>query len=72
MCAIMNVKDKKLKIKAAQLGIAMQITNISRDVNEDLNRGRIYFPKQLLSKKIKDFKEIPKKNISNVFLQRFE
>ena len=61
MCAIMNVKDKKLKLKAIQLGIAMQITNISRDVNEDLNRGRIYFPKQLLSKKIKDFKEIPKK-----------
>ena len=53
MCAIMNVKDKKLKIKAAQLGIAMQITNISRDVNEDLNRGRIYFPQATSFKKNK-------------------
>ena len=48
----------------------MQITNISRDVNEDLNRGRIYFPTTFL-KKNKDFKEIPKKNL-NVFLEDFQ
>lgn len=29
---------------AVDLGIAMQLTNILRDVGEDLNRGRIYLP----------------------------
>lgn len=29
---------------AAQLGIAMQLTNILRDVGEDLRRGRVYLP----------------------------
>ncbi|MFN8647111.1 MAG: phytoene/squalene synthase family protein [Gemmatimonadales bacterium] len=27
-----------------QLGLAMQLTNILRDVREDLDRGRVYFP----------------------------
>ncbi len=31
---------------ATDLGIAMQLTNILRDVGEDLKRGRIYLPKQ--------------------------
>lgn len=30
--------------QAIYLGIAMQLTNILRDVGEDLNRGRIYLP----------------------------
>lgn len=29
---------------AIKLGIALQLTNILRDVGDDLNRGRIYFP----------------------------
>ena len=35
---------KNMKFKGIQLGIAMQITNILRDIDEDLNRNRIYFP----------------------------
>jgi len=31
---------------AVDLGIAMQLTNILRDVGEDLKRGRIYLPKE--------------------------
>ncbi len=31
---------------AVDLGIAMQLTNILRDVGEDLERGRIYFPQE--------------------------
>jgi phytoene synthase len=34
---------------AAELGIAMQITNILRDVGEDLDRGRIYLPSEELA-----------------------
>lgn len=33
---------------AADLGIAMQCTNIARDVREDLKRGRVYLPAQWL------------------------
>jgi phytoene synthase len=33
---------------AADLGIAMQCTNIARDVIEDLGRGRVYIPTQWL------------------------
>jgi phytoene synthase len=36
---------------ASQLGIAMQITNILRDVGEDLrDRGRIYLPLDLMQR----------------------
>jgi phytoene synthase len=37
-----------LKEKAIKLGIAMQITNILRDVAEDYRRGRIYLPQDLM------------------------
>jgi phytoene synthase len=36
--------------RATDLGIAMQLTNILRDVGEDLDRGRIYIPKEDLIK----------------------
>lgn len=35
---------------AVDLGIAMQLTNILRDVGEDLNRNRIYLPKEDLDR----------------------
>lgn len=41
---------KKLHNFAKELGYAMQITNILRDVGEDFNKGRIYLPKNLLKK----------------------
>jgi phytoene synthase len=34
---------------AADLGVAMQLTNILRDVKEDVQRGRIYLPSSELS-----------------------
>jgi 15-cis-phytoene synthase len=36
--------------RALKLGMAMQLTNILRDVGEDLERGRIYLPTELLEK----------------------
>ena len=47
MCKIMEIKDKSLLYKGIYLGIAMQITNISRDIKEDLENGRIYFPEEI-------------------------
>ncbi|CAM3400008.1 phytoene/squalene synthase family protein [Deinococcus saxicola] len=40
--------DKTLQ-HALMLGQAMQLTNILRDVGEDLTRGRVYLPQSLLS-----------------------
>jgi len=41
---IFGYQDPRAKIFATDLGIAMQLTNIIRDVREDAERGRIYLP----------------------------
>mmetsp|Transcript_99099 Transcript_99099/g.181781 ORF Transcript_99099/g.181781 Transcript_99099/m.181781 type:complete len:491 (+) Transcript_99099:74-1546(+) len=38
--------EEEAKAPAIALGIALQITNILRDVGEDAQRGRIYLPKE--------------------------
>ena len=48
MCHVMGVRDDRALRHAAHLGIAMQLTNICRDVAEDWQRGRIYVPANLL------------------------
>ena len=42
MAKILNVKSKNSLMSAIDLGIAMQLTNIARDVIEDKNRNRNY------------------------------
>lgn len=45
MCHVLGVGDDPLAREAAvDLGIAMQLTNVLRDVSEDLNNGRVYLP----------------------------
>lgn len=41
---IFGYSDRKALQHAIDLGIAMQLTNILRDVGEDVDRGRIYLP----------------------------
>ncbi|MFG1811615.1 phytoene/squalene synthase family protein [Streptomyces sp. NPDC049040] len=36
-------------VHAAELGVAFQLTNFLRDIGEDLDRGRIYLPADLLA-----------------------
>ena len=43
---VFGYSDPKALDHAVELGIAMQLTNILRDVGEDLGRGRIYIPKE--------------------------
>lgn len=42
-------KQQELRQDAIALGLAMQLTNILRDVGEDLERGRIYIPAERLA-----------------------
>jgi phytoene synthase len=48
MCHVMGVSDAAALKHAAHLGLAMQLTNICRDVAEDWRRGRLYLPDDLL------------------------
>jgi len=41
-----GVTEEEAKGPATALGIALQLTNILRDVGEDLERGRIYLPQE--------------------------
>lgn len=47
---LVGVRDPFALERAASLGHAMQLTNILRDVGEDLRAGRLYLPQDLLSK----------------------
>ncbi|WP_300038255.1 15-cis-phytoene synthase [uncultured Roseobacter sp.] len=44
MCVLMGVRDADALARACDLGVAMQLTNIARDVGEDALERRIYLP----------------------------
>lgn len=44
MCDVFGVKDRWARRHAIDLGIAMQLTNIARDIAEDAQLGRRYLP----------------------------
>ncbi|HEX7663167.1 MAG TPA: phytoene/squalene synthase family protein, partial [Polyangiaceae bacterium] len=48
LCHVMGLRDPRALPRAAHLGIAMQLTNICRDVEEDLADGRSYLPIETL------------------------
>lgn len=45
MAVLMGVRDPQLLARACDLGAAMQLTNIARDVGEDARMGRLYLPR---------------------------
>ena len=44
MCVLMRVRDADALARACDLGLAMQLTNIARDVGEDAREGRLFLP----------------------------
>ncbi len=48
MQPLILVKNKKANKHAVDLGIAMQLTNIARDIYEDATMNRVYLPKEWL------------------------
>lgn len=44
MAYVMGVRDQETLHRAADLGIAFQLTNIARDVMDDARVGRVYLP----------------------------
>jgi 15-cis-phytoene synthase len=45
MTLVMETRDPRSLARACELGVAMQLTNIARDVGEDARRGRLYLPR---------------------------
>jgi 15-cis-phytoene synthase len=48
MCAVLGVRARAARPFAIDLGVAMQLTNIARDVAEDAHLGRVYLPARRL------------------------
>jgi phytoene synthase len=48
MAMVMGVRDAESLARACDLGVAMQLTNIARDVGEDARCGRLYLPLEWL------------------------
>jgi phytoene synthase len=44
MAVVMGARTAPVLARACELGIAMQLTNIARDVGEDARAGRLYLP----------------------------
>ncbi|MBM4377698.1 MAG: squalene/phytoene synthase family protein [Deltaproteobacteria bacterium] len=48
LAPVLGCRDARALQQAAELGKAMQLTNILRDIKEDLGRGRVYLPQEEL------------------------
>ena len=44
MTLVMGARGTEVLSRACDLGVAMQLTNVARDVGEDARRGRLYLP----------------------------
>lgn len=49
MCHLLGVRSAQALRYAAHMGMAMQLTNICRDIHEDWRRGRLYVPSEMLT-----------------------
>ncbi|TLU82404.1 MAG: phytoene/squalene synthase family protein [Chlorobium sp.] len=66
---IFGYSDKQALQHAIELGIAMQLTNILRDVGEDVNRGRVYLPLEDLRRFNYSSEELMQKKMNSNFIE---
>jgi phytoene synthase len=71
---IFGFTHARAKDHAVDLGLAMQLTNIARDVKEDLGLGRIYLPQDEMSRFGYSEEELQSGNVNQAFvdLMRFQ
>lgn len=65
MCYMLRIDDHNAFQHATDLGLGMQMTNICRDVMEDLDRGRMYLPESWV-----DDIRLNKNNIQVISIQK--
>jgi len=66
---IFGYRDERVKEYAVNLGIALQLTNIMRDVGVDAEMGRVYLPQEDLEKFGVSEQDIIKKRTTDSFLE---
>jgi 15-cis-phytoene synthase len=49
MALVMGIRCPQAVARACELGVAMQLTNIARDVGEDARNGRLYLPRRWMA-----------------------
>ena len=69
MCRVFGVTDDAAHENAVAMGNAMQLTNILRDVGEDLDRGRIYLPRKDMADHGVDVHDLDGGNVTPGFRQ---
>lgn len=70
---ILSTKNhKKLEEVAIKLGTAMQITNILRDIGEDLKINRVYIPKEIMDRFNYSYLNLEDNLINNSFINMWE
>ena len=74
MLKIFGTNDEKAQQYAVNLGIAMQLTNILRDIKEDYARGRVYIPQDEMAqfKVTEDYIAQEKVNSRTIALMQYE
>ncbi|MFC2092929.1 phytoene/squalene synthase family protein [Bacteroidota bacterium] len=66
---IFGYRNESTKEFAVNLGLAMQLTNILRDVKKDTERGRIYIPEEDLIRFGYDENELLDNKCNNLFIE---
>ena len=70
MCVLMRVRDADALARACDLGLAMQLTNISRDVGEDACAGRLFLPRDWLDEEGVDEEAFLANPVANAGVRR--
>lgn len=65
MTVLMECRDRNTLARACDLGVAMQLTNIARDVGEDARVNRLYLPLEWLEEEGIDARQWIKKPLFN-------
>ncbi|SFJ90420.1 phytoene synthase [Halobacillus dabanensis] len=62
----------KLRKGAIELGYAMQLTNILRDIGEDLENDRLYIPQDVMAAYDYSYGELKEKKVNKNFIRMWE
>ena len=72
MLPLLTPNPDEVKEEAIALGVAMQITNILRDVGEDLENNRVYLPKEVMQQHGYTEEMLQNKEINQEFIALWE
>lgn len=64
--------SEPVRTSAVALGVAMQLTNILRDVGEDLGNGRVYLPREVLEEARYSRAALEAHEVSEAFVRAWE